>query len=79
MYPSSWSDDRLSSLRVADWTPVPVSDELAACLISTYLRVEHPMYGFFDAALFLRDLCSKQTRFCSPLLVNALLFWTSVG
>lgn len=58
---------------------MPVSNELAASLISSYLKVEHPVYGFFDAELVLRDLLSHDVQYCTSSLVNALLFWTSVS
>lgn len=72
-------DVRLSNLRIRFWTTVPISNELAASVISAYLEVEHPVYGFFDADLFLQDLVSQQVEYCSPLLVNSVLFWACVS
>nr|POE94324.1 nitrogen assimilation transcription factor nit-4 [Quercus suber] len=68
-------DERLRLLRIDYWTTVPVPSELAAQVLSTYLRVEHPIYSFFDPDLFLGDLIANEIQYCSPLLVNALLFW----
>jgi hypothetical protein len=66
-------------LRIRYWTTVPIPDGLAAQIIVAYCRVEHPIYGFFDLELFLSDLLSLRLQFCSPLLVNAILYWGSVS
>lgn len=70
---------RLANLRIHFWTQVPITDVLAAELLSSYFRVEHPVYGFFDEHLFIKDLLSQDVQFCSPLLVNAILFWACVS
>lgn len=75
---SQLCDHRLLDLKIRYWTTVPIPNGLAADLISTFLLVELPVYGFFDPDLFIRDLVSQGDRFCSSLLVNALLFWASV-
>jgi hypothetical protein len=72
-------DDRLAMVHFSQWTNVPVSDEFAAKVVSLYLEVFHPFLGLFDADLFLDSLISGETRFCSRLMVNAVLAWTSVG
>jgi len=71
-------DDRLSGLHIAAWTTVQVSNELAARIISLYLKTDHPLLGTFDPDLFVSDLINQQERFCSSLLVNALLYWGTV-
>lgn len=73
------TDNRLWEVKICYWTTVPVSGRLAAELFSTFLEVELPVYGFFDTELFVRDLVMQDVRFCSPLLVNAVLFWASVS
>lgn len=77
--PSSVLDDRLSQLDISYWTVVPIDNESAASLISQYIMTDHALLPSFDADLFLQDLVSKTIRFCSPLLVNALLAWASVS
>lgn len=72
-------DTRLFRLKIRFWTTVPISNELAASIISTYLEVEHPIYGFFDANLFLQDLVNQEVQHCSPLLLNSTLFWACVS
>ncbi|KAK8073791.1 hypothetical protein PG994_004690 [Apiospora phragmitis] len=70
-----YCDNRLAELSISAWTTVQVSDELAARIISLYLKTDHPMLGMFDPDLFVSDLVTQQRRFCSSLLVNALLYW----
>ncbi|KAK6851886.1 hypothetical protein PG995_012011 [Apiospora arundinis] len=66
-------DDRLHRLQIDYWTSVPISNDFAATVISTYLEVDHPFYGLFDADLFLNDLINREITFCSPFLVTTLL------
>ena len=66
-------DDRLNNLVIGYWTKVPITDALAARLISMYLETEHPFWGLFDPDLFVTDLVEHRLRFCSPLLASALL------
>jgi hypothetical protein len=73
------TDSRLWEVKIRYWTTVPVAEHLAAELFSAFLEVELPVYGFFDPELFSRDLVMQDTRFCSSLLVNSVLFWASVG
>ncbi|KAF3065160.1 zinc finger protein [Daldinia childiae] len=68
-------DDRLKSVNFQSWTTVPITNELAANLISLYLEIDHPWCPLFDADLFLNDCMQGKTHFCSTLLMNALLGW----
>lgn len=77
-YPSL-CDSRLHQLRMGYWTRVPISDELAARVISSYLVREHPMLGLFDADLFITDLVERRLRFCTPFLLSALMFYACVS
>jgi len=72
-------DPRLERVNFSNWTDVPITPSQAAQAISDYLRLDHPVFGFFDADSFLNDLSGGGTRFCSPLLVNALLGWRHVS
>ncbi|GIJ87134.1 hypothetical protein Asppvi_006038 [Aspergillus pseudoviridinutans] len=56
------------------WTSL-VDDEVASHLLSLYFAWENPIWQLVDQHLFLRDLASGSKRFCSPLLVHALLFF----
>ncbi|PFH61554.1 hypothetical protein XA68_16977 [Ophiocordyceps unilateralis] len=68
-------DDRLHFLNIRHWTPVPIPNGVAARAISLYLETDHPLLGNFDPDLFLADLTSAKTDYCSSVLVNALLYW----
>ena len=71
-------DQRLNHIRILSWTQVPISNDLAARLISFYLTVDHPILGLFDADLFLGDLVAHKTEFCCPLLLSAVLSFACV-
>lgn len=76
--PLSLCDPRLDDLDIHYWTNVSISNGLAARCISLYLETDHPLLCLFDPELFVSDLTSGQTRHCSSLLVNALLYWACV-
>ena len=75
---SPYVDPRLAKLNPSFWTAVPIQSAHAATLISHYLEIDHPLLGFFDADLFVRDLVDQRIEFCSSLLVSAVLFWACV-
>ncbi|KAG6355116.1 hypothetical protein INS49_004197 [Diaporthe citri] len=77
--PPQLCDQRLRHIRVLNWTQVPISNDLAARLISFYLTVDHPILGLFDADLFLGDLVAHKTEFCCPLLLSAVLCFSCQG
>lgn len=71
-------DRRLERLDLSLWSEVEASNHFVASVISFYLVGELPMWGLFDADLFLDGLIGLPSPTCSPLLVNALLFWACV-
>lgn len=71
--PSPYIDERLHRLQIGYWTSVPISNDFAATVISSYLKVDHLFYAFFDADLFLQSLVNQETTFCGPFLVSSLL------
>lgn len=75
----SYCDDRLNLLDITKWSDVKIPNDLAARIMSFYLKIDHPLLGLFDADLFLRDLVKVQHNFCSSMLVNAVLAWASVS
>lgn len=75
----SFCDSRLHALDVGRWSNVQIKDAFAASAISFYLESEYPLLGCFDLDLFLDDLISGGTSFCSSLLVNSLLFRACVN
>ncbi|KAF2855091.1 hypothetical protein T440DRAFT_415184 [Plenodomus tracheiphilus IPT5] len=66
-------DPRLADLNIDFWTTVEITNLQAAEAISFYLETQHPIYGVFDAGLFVHDLISFSFEFCSPFLVSSLL------
>ncbi|WQF77081.1 Putative zn(2)Cys(6) fungal-type DNA-binding domain-containing protein [Colletotrichum destructivum] len=68
-------DERLRKLKIDFWTDVPVTDDFAARVISLYLTTDHPLLGIFDPHLFITDLVGQRQKYCSRLLVNALMYW----
>jgi len=74
-----YCDDRLHSLQISLWTDIPISNDLAARVLSLYLATDHPLLGLFDPQLFIADLISGGQTFCSRFLVHAVLYWGCVG
>lgn len=72
-------DERLEELNIEFWSSVPIPSDLAAKIISLYLETDHPLLGSFDPTLFVEDLVRCRTRYCSKLLVNALMYWSCVS
>lgn len=70
---SSLCDERLRHLQLEYWSRVPMSNEYAAIVISSWLETDHAFLGLFDADLFLEDLINRRLRFCSSFLVSSLL------
>jgi hypothetical protein len=75
----NYVDDRLARFEINRWTRVPVTNQFDASAISLYFTTDHAFLGFFDTDLFLNDLVDSRDRFCSSLLVNALLAWSCQG
>lgn len=66
-------DSRLSAVDVTRWTNVITDNNLFAALLSAYLLREYPGLAVFHKDTFLQALVDGDRRFCSPLLVNALM------
>ncbi|KAH7323185.1 hypothetical protein B0I35DRAFT_477067 [Stachybotrys elegans] len=71
--PGEYIDQRLRHLTIDYWTRVPVSNDFAAAIISTYLQIELPIYGWFDPGLFIGSLVKCDLTFCSSFLVSAFM------
>lgn len=72
-------DERLHQLDISHWTNAPINNESAARAISLYLETDHPLLGFFEPNLFVSDLINHKHDYCSPMLVNSLLYWACVN
>lgn len=68
-------DDRLHQLDISQWTSLPISNTLAAHIISLYLQTDHPILATFDPDLFIDDLVSGRAQFCSKFLVHTVMYW----
>jgi hypothetical protein len=75
---STYYDKRLAKLNIEFWTTVRVTNHYAASAISLYLETDHPVFGLFDAELFIIDLIDRKFSYCSPFLVSSLLAFASV-
>ncbi|KAH0531151.1 hypothetical protein TsFJ059_000019 [Trichoderma semiorbis] len=66
-------DPRLDAVKPSEWTTVSSDDNLMRKLLSLYFFHEFSWLNCFHKDLFLEDMLSGSTRFCSSLLVNAVL------
>ena len=72
-------DSRLLDIHLEDWTKVPMSNDVAAKILSRYLQTDHPILGAFDEDLILTDMAERCTRHCSSFLVNAIMYFACVS
>ncbi|KAK4155533.1 hypothetical protein C8A00DRAFT_13446 [Chaetomidium leptoderma] len=63
----------LDSVKPSKWTTVSSDDCLMRKIIHDYFLFEYDWFTFFHKDYFLEDMATETPRFCSPLLVNALL------
>lgn len=66
-------DSRLDKVMPTRWTAVAADDSFLRLLLSLYFQYEHHFFSCFHKDLFLDDMMSGATTFCSELLVNAIL------
>jgi hypothetical protein len=66
-------DPLLAEARPSQWTQVSSNDLLLRKLLEGYFMFEYPWEFIFHKDYFLEDMASGGNRFCSPLLVNAVL------
>jgi hypothetical protein len=71
--------NRLKDIEIQAWTKVPIDNELAIHVISSYFKLQYPLSTFFEADLLIEDLARKRNWFCSELLVNSLLCLATVS
>jgi len=64
-------DPRLEALK--NWTTVTKDSYFLSLLMTLWHKWEYSYYHYLDWELFLDDLSSGRTDFCSELLVNAVL------
>jgi hypothetical protein len=66
-------DPLFEEARLSTWTSVSSNDGLMRNLMERYFLEQYSGQFFFHKDYFLEDMLSRGTRFCSPLLVNAML------
>ncbi|KAI2625433.1 hypothetical protein GGS26DRAFT_600127 [Hypomontagnella submonticulosa] len=66
-------DSRISNINVSSWTTVSSDNPMLRVLLQIYFVFDFPFHPFFHKDLFLEDMLLGSKRFCSPLLVNAIL------
>lgn len=66
-------EPRLDNLPLWRWTLVTSDNTLMRNLLGDYFLHEYQWFPTFQKDYFLEDLASGRTRFCSELLVNAVL------
>ena len=59
--------------RFDDWTTVTTNRDLIKHLLSLYFSWVHPFYLLFSEEVFYHGLNGMKSKYCSPLLVNAIL------
>ncbi|KAI2468404.1 hypothetical protein F4781DRAFT_269312 [Annulohypoxylon bovei var. microspora] len=67
------ADSRISAISVASWTAISVDNPMLRALLQLYFIFDYPFNPYFHKDLFLDDMLVGSGRFCSPLLVNAIL------
>ncbi|CAI6338358.1 unnamed protein product [Periconia digitata] len=55
------------------WTAVTQDSAFVEQLLDLYFRWSHPFYVIFSRECFYKDFRSGREKYCSPLLVNAIL------
>lgn len=63
----------LDSVQPSKWTTVSSDDSLMRKIIHDYILFEYDWFTFFHLDYVLEDMAAGKQRFCSSLLVNALL------
>ncbi|KAL2178768.1 uncharacterized protein P884DRAFT_284140 [Thermothelomyces heterothallicus CBS 202.75] len=63
----------MDSIKPSKWTAVSSDDGLMRKLLHDFFLFEYDWFTFFHKDSFLEDMATQNPRFCSPLLVNALL------
>ena len=66
-------DHQLNAATVSKWTAVLADDVMLRRLLESYFMFEFPSLPFFHKDSFLEDMVAGRRRFCSSLLVNAVL------
>jgi hypothetical protein len=66
-------DADIDAAEPSKWTSVSADDELLRALLKSYFMHEYLFFPLLHKDAFLQDMISGRRRFCSSLLVNAVL------
>jgi hypothetical protein len=66
-------DADIDKAEPSKWTLVSSDNALLRALLKSYFTHEFLFFPFFNKDYFIQDMISGRHRFCSPLLVNAVL------
>ncbi|UKZ74079.1 hypothetical protein TrVFT333_001735 [Trichoderma virens FT-333] len=66
-------DPQIDEARPSQWTQVALTDDMLRTLLKSYFLYVYPTLPFFHKDYFLKDMVAGGNRFCSSLLVNAVL------
>lgn len=66
-------DPLIDHIKPSKWTAVTTDDHLMRTLIRAYILHEYPTFPIFHKDIFFQAMIDDDSRYCSPMLVNALL------
>jgi hypothetical protein len=72
-------EPRLPTLSISDWTMVSKDNVLLRKLLQSYFLYDYDTFAIFHRGVFLQAMREGDRRFCTPLLVNAVLAEACVG
>ncbi|CAK7231431.1 hypothetical protein SCUCBS95973_007914 [Sporothrix curviconia] len=78
---SRYIDDRLQCIQIEHWTRVPVSNSVAASILSFYLEYDHTLFSVFDADLFLAytAIDASAAPLVHAFFGEAVMLWSGLG
>jgi hypothetical protein len=66
-------DPLIDHIKPSKWTTVITDDHLMRTLLQAYVLHEYPTFPVFHKDIFFQAMINNDKRFCSSMLVNALL------
>ncbi|KAH7318265.1 hypothetical protein B0I35DRAFT_238375 [Stachybotrys elegans] len=76
-YLATICDPRLEQIQPSKWTSVSGDDQVMRSMLVRYFQYDYQWSPTFQKDHFLDDMLAGRTRFCSSLLVNAILAFAS--
>lgn len=70
---STLIDPRLTEIKPSAWTNVSEDDGSLQKTLELYFLCEYHFFSAFHRDLFLDDMLSGSTQYCTPLLVNGIM------